>query len=163
MKLARDIEFENYTNGKGIRMIIWNQGCKIHCPGCHNPESWNLKDGKDFEIDYLKSEIKEHSKNHLGITLSGGDPFLQPQENKELAIYARSLGLNVWAYSGQLFEKLKENKDTLELLKNCDVLVDGPFVLSQRDITLPFKGSPNQRTIDVQKSLEKNDIVLYIK
>ena len=109
MRLARDIEFENYTNGKGIRMVIWNQGCKIHCPGCHNPETWNLKDGKDFNLDYLKHKIKEHSKNHSGITLSGGDPFLQPQENKELAIYAHSLGLNVWAYSGQLFEKLKEN------------------------------------------------------
>ena len=66
-------------------------------------------------------------------------------------------------YSGQLFEKLKENKDTLELLKNCDILVDGPFILNQRDITLPFKGSPNQRIIDIQKSLEKNKIVLYIK
>ena len=116
MRLARDIEFENYTNGKGIRMVIWNQGCKVHCPGCHNPETWNLKDGKDFKIDYLKSKIKEHSQKHCGITLSGGDPFLQPQENKELAIYAHSLGLNVWIYSGQLFEKLKENKDALELL-----------------------------------------------
>lgn len=163
MKLARNIEFENYTNGKGIRMVIWNQGCKIHCPGCHNPETWNNKGGKEFSLEYLKSAIQEHSMEHCGITLSGGDPFLQPQDNRELAKYAHSLGLNVWAYCGQTFEELKENKETLTLLEECDVLVDGPFILEQRDISLPFKGSKNQRIIDVKKSLKENKIILFIK
>ena len=161
MKLARDIEFENYTNGKGIRMVIWNQGCKIHCPGCHNPETWNENGGNQYSIKELKEKIYQNRTRHQGITLSGGDPFLQPQDNYEIAKYAHSLGLDVWAYCGLTFEEIIQNKEKKKLLYECDVLVDSPFILEKRDISLAFRGSANQRIIDVQKSLKEGKVVLY--
>ena len=161
MKLARDIEFENYTNGKGIRMVIWNQGCKMHCPGCHNPETWNKNGGNQYSIKELKEKIYQNRTKHQGITLSGGDPFLQPQDNYEIAKYAHSLGLDIWAYCGLTFEEIIQNKEKKKLLYECDVLVDGPFILEKRDISLAFRGSANQRIIDVQKSLKEGKVVLY--
>ena len=161
MKLARDIEFENYTNGKGIRMIIWNQGCQVHCFGCHNPETWNENSGNQYSIKELKEKIYQNRTRHQGITLSGGDPFLQPQDNYEIAKYAHFIGLDVWAYCGLTFEEIIQNKEKRKLLYECDVLVDGPFILGKRDISLAFRGSTNQRIIDVQKSLKEGKVVLY--
>lgn len=162
INLARDIEYESYANGKGIRMVIWNQGCTVRCPGCHNKETWSLDHGEWTNVDYLKSLIILHADKHQGITLSGGDPFLQPQANLELAKQAHELGLNVWAYCGLTFEEINKDYDKRLLLQECDVLVDGPFKIDQRDITLPFKGSSNQRTIDVQESLKCGKVILFL-
>lgn len=161
MRLARDIELESYNNGKGIRMIIWNQGCQMRCLGCHNPETWNEKGGNQYSIKELKEKIYQNRTRHQGITLSGGDPFLQPQDNYEIAKYAHSLGLDVWAYCGLTFEEIIQNKEKKKLLYECDVLVDSPFILEKRDISLAFRGSANQRIIDVQKSLKEGKVVLY--
>lgn len=161
IRLARDIEYENYANGKGIRIVIWNQGCLVRCPGCHNKETWSLDGGNVTDVNYLKHLITLHAKGHKGITLSGGDPFLQPDANLELAKTAHENNLDVWAYCGLTFEEILKDENKKKLLEECDVLVDGPFELDKRDITLPFKGSSNQRVIDVQKSLHKKEVVLY--
>ena len=161
IKLAAPLEKESLINGPGIRMIIWNQGCKIRCPHCHNKETWDLEKGKSYSIEDIKKEIEKNKIYHDGITLSGGDPFLQPLENKEIADYAHSLNLNVWAYCGLTYEEIIKDDKRLSLLRSCDVLVDGPFILSERDITLKWRGSRNQRIIDIKKTKKKNEIILY--
>lgn len=157
IRLAAPMQRESIVDGQGIRMVIWSQGCKMACPGCHNPETHNPCGGKEFDIEELKNEITKYAKYHQGITLSGGDPFLQPEANKELADHAHSLGLDVWAYCGKTYEQLQDNI----LLSSCDVLIDGPFIKELRDVTLAFRGSSNQRIIDVQKSLENREVILW--
>lgn len=157
IRLAAPMQRESIVDGQGIRMVIWSQGCKMACPGCHNPETHNPCGGKEFDIEELKNEITKYAKYHQGITLSGGDPFLQPEANKELADHAHSLGLDVWAYCGKTYEQLQDNV----LLSSCDVLIDGPFVKELRDVTLAFRGSSNQRIINVQKSLESGEVILW--
>lgn len=161
IRLAAPLQTESIVDGKGIRMVVWNQGCRMACPGCHNPETHSLCGGKEVDLEDIEKEITKHSLRHQGITLSGGDPFLQPKQNKRLAILAHNLGLDVWAYCGKTFEQLLKNEDTKELLECCDVLVDGPFIKELRDITLPFRGSSNQRLIDVQASLQSGEVVIY--
>lgn len=161
IRLAAPLQTHSYADGKGIRMVIWNQGCKIACPGCHNPETHSMCGGKEVNIEDLEKEIIKNSIHHQGITLSGGDPFLQPEQNKRLAILAHNIGLDVWAYCGQTYEQLLQDDGKRKLLEECDVLVDGPFVLGQRDIRLAFRGSTNQRLIDVQKSINQGKVVLY--
>lgn len=157
IRLAAPMQRESIVDGQGIRIVIWSQGCKMACPGCHNPETHNPCGGKEFDIEELKNEITKYAKYHQGITLSGGDPFLQPEANKELADHAHSLGLDVWAYCGKTYEQLQDNV----LLSSCDVLIDGPFVKELRDITLAFRGSSNQRIINVQRSLESGEVILW--
>ena len=163
IRLAAPVQQESIADGKGIRMVIWNQGCRLKCPGCHNPNTHNEKLGTLTTTEVVCNVIKKFAYRHHGITLSGGDPFLQPLANKEIANYAHSLNLTVWAYTGQLFEELIKTQETMELLQSCDVLIDGPFIKELRDITLPFRGSGNQRIIDVKNSLKENKIVLYQK
>lgn len=158
IRLAAPLQYESIVDGIGIRMVIWNQGCKCKCPGCHNPETHDLNGGFEIDIENIKKEIYEHKNGHRGITLSGGDPFLQPAANSEIAKYAHELGLDVWAYCGLTYEELIKDKKKISLLKECDVLVDGPFILSQRDVTLAFRGSKNQRIINIKKTLEKGEI-----
>lgn len=161
IRLAAPLQTYSYADGKGIRMVIWNQGCKMACPGCHNPETHSLCGGKEVDIEDLEKEITKHSLHHQGITLSGGDPFLQPEQNKRLAVLAHNIGLDVWAYCGQTYEQLLQDENKRKLLEECDVLIDGPFVLGQRDVRLAFRGSTNQRLIDVQKSINQGKVVLY--
>lgn len=161
IRLAAPLQTYSYADGKGIRMVIWNQGCKMACPGCHNPETHSLCGGKEVDIEDLEKEITKYSLHHQGITLSGGDPFLQPEQNKRLAVLAHNIGLDVWAYCGQTYEQLLQDENKRKLLEECDVLIDGPFVLGQRDIRLAFRGSTNQRLIDVQKSMNQGKVVLY--
>jgi len=161
IRLAAPLQVASIVDGKGMRMVVWNQGCRMACPGCHNPETQDMCGGCLVDIDNIKKDIQKNAKYHQGITLSGGDPFLQPEANIELAKYAHSLGLDVWAYCGKTFEQLKSDERTLALLKECDVLVDGPFIIGQRDLTLPFRGSANQRIIDVPGSLWLNKVIIY--
>lgn len=161
IRLAAPLQTESIVDGEGIRMVIWNQGCLLKCPGCHNKETHPLCGGFEETIENIKKEIGDNAWRHQGITLSGGDPFLQPQSNKELADYAHSLNLTVWAYCGETFEQLIKRKETLELLESCDVLVDGPYIRELRDIRLAFRGSSNQRIIDVQASLKENKVIIY--
>jgi len=151
---------ESIVDGDGIRYVIFVQGCPHHCLGCQNPSTWDfVKKQQVNEMDILH-DIKDNPLCS-GITLSGGEPFTQANKLIPLVKNVHSLGKNVWAYTGYTFEQLMNfNNDKTELLKNVDVLVDGKFILEQRDISLKFRGSKNQRVIDVQKSLQENQIIL---
>lgn len=161
VRLAANIQPDSIVDGEGIRTVIWFQGCLHHCKECHNPETWNFDGGIEFDVEEIKAEIK-NLKYQKGVTLSGGDPFFQPIAALEIAKYAHSLGLNVWCYTGFTFEELlDEDIDKKEFLKNIDVLIDGRFEIAKKSLACKFRGSTNQRIIDVTKSLENNKVVLY--
>ena len=151
------IENDSIVDGPGFRLAVFTQGCPHHCPGCHNPETHPFDKGKEVDTEKI---IRMMEDNPLldGITLTGGDPFCQPEACAVLAEAAKKMGLNVWAYSGwtyeELLEKAETDTDILDVLKNTDVLIDGPFVLKERTLELRFRGSRNQRQINVKKSLE---------
>ncbi|MBQ5770589.1 MAG: anaerobic ribonucleoside-triphosphate reductase activating protein [Clostridia bacterium] len=160
------IENDSIVDGPGFRLAVFTQGCPHHCPGCHNPETHPFDGGKEVDADRIVALMEENPLLD-GITLSGGDPFCQPKACAYLAKAAKEMGLNVWAYSGwtfeELLEKSKEDPDILEVLENTDVLIDGPFILAQRTLELRFRGSENQRQIDVKKSLAEGKAVEWIK
>ena len=149
---------ESFVDGDGIRFAIFMQGCNRHCEGCHNPETHALDGGRLVDTNEIISAIK---KNPLldGITLTGGEPFLQIDAANELARAAKNFGLNVWCYTGFNFEDLPP--EAAPLLENIDVLIDGAFIESLRDLELQFRGSSNQRIIDIKKTREQKKIVLW--
>ena len=160
IRLADDnILTDSIVDGEGLRAVIWTQGCSHNCKGCHNPETHDFTKGILKDIEEVKDEIK-NLKLQDGITLSGGDPFFQAKACTEIAKFAKKQGLNVWAYTGFLFEDLLKSEDAKSLLNYIDVLVDGQYDDSLHDPTLKWKGSSNQRVIDVQKSLKNKKIVL---
>jgi anaerobic ribonucleoside-triphosphate reductase activating protein len=150
---------ESIVDGPGFRFAVFTQGCLRRCPGCHNPGTQDIGGGKEVSIDSL---IEAMRKNPLldGLTLSGGEPFLQIEPCLMLTGAARAMGLNVWAYSGYTFEELCAEPDKKRLLEACDVLVDGPFILEMRTLESRFRGSKNQRIIDVAQSLAHKKIIL---
>lgn len=143
---------ESIVDGEGIRYVIFTQGCPHHCLGCHNPSTHSFDGGKLIDIYELLSDLEKNRKYIDGITLSGGEPFCQANQCITIAQKAHELGLSVWCYTGYSFEELYARNE--ELLNHLDVLVDGPFVLQERSLDLEFKGSRNQRIIDVQASLK---------
>ncbi len=162
IRLSAPLQNDSIVDGTGIRAVIWTQGCSHNCEGCHNPSTHSFKDGFLKDIDELNKEI-DNLELIDGITLSGGDPFFQIKPSLQIAKHAQEKGLNVWAYSGFTFEQLqdmsKKNKDLEELLKNIDVLIDGKFELENKKLALNFRGSTNQRIIDVKKSLKQNKAI----
>lgn len=161
MRIAGFVE-ESIVDGPGFRIVIFFQGCAHHCYGCHNPETWDFEGGKEVSFDLIKKIIDDNPYAD-GITLSGGDPLYQIDASTEIAEYAKSKGLDVILYTGFLFEEVlemtKANQRLKDLLNNVDTLIDGPFILEQRHLSLKFRGSSNQRIIDVKKSLMQNKIV----
>ena len=149
---------ESYVDGDGIRFAVFMQGCLRNCEGCHNPETHAPDGGRLVDTGEIISAIK---KNPLlnGVTLTGGEPLLQIDAATEIARAAKSFGLDVWCYTGFNFEDLPA--DAAPLLENIDVLIDGAFIESQRDLELQFRGSRNQRIIDVNKTRAQNKIVLW--
>lgn len=145
---------DSIVDGPGLRYAVYTQGCTHHCKGCHNPQTHDPKGGRETDTGIIWREIEENPLLS-GITFSGGDPLLQPLPLAELAEKAHEKGLSVWCYTGWTWESLmrKSDPDMMTLLKNVDVLVDGPFLLDQRTLDLPFRGSKNQRLIDVAESL----------
>ena len=162
IRLAASLQPDSIVDGEGIRTVIWTQGCSHHCKGCHNPQTWSFEDGYLVDVDSVIKEI-DSLTGQDGITLSGGDPFYQVEACTLIAKHCKEKKLNVWCYTGFLYEDLIKDTKMLELLKYIDILVDGPFVLSQRSLDLYFKGSSNQRIIDVPNSLKENKIVLVSK
>lgn len=150
---------DSIVDGPGLRYAIFAQGCPHHCEGCHNPKSHDFDGGYWKNISEILSDI---DSNPLldGVTFSGGEPFMQAEAFIELASEIRKRHLNIIVYSGFTYEEilcLGENQK--QLLSLCDILVDGRFELSQRNISLLYKGSLNQRIIDVAKSLESHKVV----
>lgn len=156
---------DSIVDGPGFRTAIFTQGCPHHCPGCHNPNSHDFQGGTLWTLDDVE---KKFADNPLldGITLSGGEPFSQPAPCAELARRAHARGLSVWVYSGYTYEQLRamaeKDTDVLSLLSEADVLVDGPFLLAERSLELDFRGSRNQRLIDLHKSHAQDKPVLYV-
>ena len=155
---------DSIVDGPGYRTAVFAQGCPHHCPGCHNPESHDPDGGTDWTLDAVEAKF---TGNPLldGITLTGGEPFQQPAACAELARRAHEKGLNVWTFSGYLYEKLlelaAEDEAVSDLLARTDVLVEGPFLLAERSLELLYKGSRNQRIIDLNKTRAEGGIVLY--
>ena len=162
IRLAASLQPDSIVDGEGIRTVIWTQGCGHHCKGCHNPETWSFDSGYLIDVDSVIKEI-DSLTGQDGITLSGGDPFYQVDACTLIAKHCKDKNLNVWCYTGFLYEDLIKDTKMLELLKYIDVLVDGPFVLKERSLDLYFKGSINQRIIDVPNSLKENKVVLVSK
>jgi len=155
---------ESITDGPGIRYAVFAQGCPHYCTGCHNPESHSFTDGYLVKEDNLVTEIL---KNPLldGVTLSGGEPFMQAAELAAVASAVKAEGLNVIVFSGYTYEELlvlaKERKGYTALLNNTDILVDGRFDINRKSMDLRFRGSTNQRAIDIPASLKSGNVVLY--
>ena len=152
---------DSIVDGPGWRFTCFVQGCPHHCPGCHNPDSHAFDGGTEMTCDEV---IRKMLSNPLtdGLTLSGGEPFAQAADCLTIAKAAHEYGLNVWSFSGWTFDHLLSNgtDEQKALLRELDVLVDGPFLLEQRSLTLAWRGSKNQRVIDVQASLAAGEVVL---
>ena len=166
IRLASPLQYDSVVDGEGIRTVIWTQGCSHNCKGCHNPETHDFDGGVLVEIEEIKEEL-DNLTFQDGITLSGGDPFMQPEACLEIVKHAKKIGLNVWSYTGFTFEQLKKMASIkpiiLELLGNIDVLIDGKFILEEKSYDLAYRGSKNQRIIDVSKSLKNNEVVILEK
>lgn len=166
IRLAAELQKDSIVDGEGIRAVLWTQGCSHNCPGCHNPFTHDFNGGALIDLEEVYSWIDE-LEGHDGITLSGGDPMFQPLPCYYIAKYAKKKKLNVWCYTGFTFEELldraKCDKNILKLLKEVDVLVDGKFKLEQKSFDVKFRGSKNQRIIDVKKSLEEKKAVMVDK
>lgn len=152
---------DSIVDGPGFRFSCFVQGCPHHCPGCHNPDSHDPSGGREMTVEEVAKELL---KNPLtdGLTLSGGEPFAQPDDCLTLAIIAHEYNLNVWSYTGWTFEYLRDQGTDAQkaLLAELDVLVDGPFLQSERTLSLPWRGSRNQRVIDVPASLAAGEAVI---
>ena len=163
MKYAA-LKRHDIANGPGVRVSLFVSGCRHHCRGCFNPETWDFNGGYDCEIEKI---IKAMDENPLldGITLSGGDPMFQPEASYSLASKVKEKGLNVVVFTGYTYEELMElkakNPWVEKLLGATDILIDGRYDKDQRDLTLLFRGSRNQRVIDMNLSREQGRLVLH--
>ncbi len=150
---------DTMVDGPGFRTSIYCAGCPNHCPGCHNPQSWDIGNGRLTPISELLDEVK--SDPFANVTFTGGDPMMQAESFTALArAIRRDTTKTIWCFTGFLFEHLLQRKDTMALLREIDVLVDGPYIEAQRDADLLFRGSGNQRLIDVPSSLKQGDVIL---
>ena len=120
IRLAADLQRDSIVDGEGIRAIIWTQGCSHHCKGCQNPETWNFNAGFDVDVEDVKLALRE-LEGHDGITLSGGDPVFQSEACLEISKYAREIGLNVWCYTGFLYEDMLQDEKRRAFLEYIDV------------------------------------------
>ena len=148
---------ESIVDGPGIRMVVFAQGCKHNCYGCHNPATHDLMGGYETTIGNILKAIKENPLLQ-GVTFSGGEPFLQAETFAILAREIHKLNLDVLVYTGytieQLIDGIDENPAWRDLLSEADTLVDGPFIMAQRSLSIKFRGSKNQRVIDPRASIK---------
>ena len=171
MKYA-NIKFNDIANGPGIRTSLFVSGCTHHCKGCFNEIAWDFNYGKDFTEETIEIILKSCEPNYIsGLTLLGGEP-MEIVNQKGLLKLVKEFKKkfpekNIWCYTGYRYEEIIDTNNpvhceiTNEFLKHIDILVDGKFILEQKDITLKFRGSKNQRIIDVQKISTENEIVLW--
>ena len=133
------------VDGPGMRTSIYFAGCEHHCPHCHNPESWDMNAGEDMSLANIIEEIAE---NKFNVTFSGGDPLYQNIENLTILVKEiHKLNKTIWLYTGFTIEEIKDNEKYKELLKEIDVIVDGPFMIDKKNIDILFRGSTNQRIL----------------
>ena len=152
---------ESIVDGPGVRYVIFTQGCPHHCPGCQNPETHDFDGGMVVDTEAFLKEIKANPLIS-GVTFSGGEPFCQPEPLIELGKEIKALGKSLWSFSGYTFEEiLALGEKQRELLECLDVLVDGKFLIEEKSLSLRFRGSKNQRLVDVKKSLEAGEVILW--
>lgn len=170
-----NIKFYDIANGEGIRTSLFVSGCTIHCPGCFNQEAQDYNYGQPYTNQTHNTILEQISKPYIaGLSLLGGDPMYQDYDGLvnliSLAQEVRNMGKTVWLWTGLTYELIfPPSRVTLTelyylrqcLFMACDVVVDGPFIKAEKDLTLAFRGSKNQRLIDVQKTLESNRVILY--
>ena len=153
------IKYGTSVDGIGLRTSLYCAGCENRCPGCHNPQSWDENGGDAIAIDDLYNRIVEADMN---VTFTGGDPMLHPEGFIALAsLIKRNTEKTIWCYTGYCFEELLSHPTRRQLVELCDVIVDGRYVEAERDLSLRFRGSRNQRIIDVKASLTSGDVVLF--
>lgn len=155
---------ESIVDGRGLRFTVFVQGCPHHCPGCHNPGSHDPNGGEEISVNEIVNRMLSNPIT-TGLTLSGGEPFEQAKDCLTLVRAARESGRNVWAYTGYTYEHLRDNGSPMQklLLSELDILVDGRFIQEQRSLSLPWRGSCNQRIIDVSKSLLSGTTVEWME
>ncbi|SFG52599.1 anaerobic ribonucleoside-triphosphate reductase activating protein [Lachnospiraceae bacterium C7] len=168
------VKYCDIANGLGCRSVLFVSGCRNHCEGCFQPETWDFGYGKPFDEALQQEILKSLEPDYIkGLTLLGGDPF-EEENQKDLLPFIRKVkekypDKDIWAYTGYVFDEdlqpggRKHTNDTDELINLIDILVDGPFVQELKDITLKFRGSSNQRVIDIKNTLEKGEIVLAME
>ncbi len=161
LRIAGTVQ-DSIVDGPGLRYVIFTQGCPHNCEGCHNPQTHDFNAGEEVDTDKLLKEIREN-RMISGVTFSGGEPFCQAEGLVPIAEVLKQWGKHLMIYTGYLYETLLESKDAnvQKLLELADIVVDGPFVLAQRDLTLPYRGSENQRVIDLVKTRETGAVVIY--
>jgi len=170
---------ESFVDGPGIRVVVFVQGCDNACPSCHNPESWDINGGDEYTIRDIVKKIKKSSgrtngdvlqfakkalsRKVRGVTFSGGEPFLQAEALVQIAQAVKPLGLDITTYTGHIYEELAQSPDESiqALLKITDYLIDGPYIHEKRNIGLKFRGSSNQRIIDMNETRKASEVVLY--
>lgn len=157
------IAYESLSNGPGMRRVLFSQGCSHECDGCFNPSTHSFLGGELKDMDIMLNDIK-NNPILKGVTFSGGDPLEQADKFAYMAKEVKKIGLDVWCYTGYTYEHILENycnkQGFNELLKNIDVLVDGKFEVNKTDSRLKFRGSSNQRIIDVKASLSSGKVVV---
>ena len=150
------------ANGPGVRCVLWVAGCELHCRGCHNPQTWSFNNGTPFDLKAKEELFSAIDKHYIqGVTFSGGNPLDNFPEVFSLCkdIKENFPTKDIWLYSGYTFEQINQWLMGELILPYIDVLVDGPYIEEQRDITLKFRGSRNQRLIDVQETLKQGKII----
>ena len=154
---------DSIVDGKGLRFVVFTQGCPHQCPGCHNPETHDIRGGTLMDVEEV---IAQMDANPLcdGLTLSGGEPFFQQFACAEIAKAAKARGMNVWCYTGYTLQQLEKHVQNADvLLREVDVLVDGRYVQELRSLDLDYRGSTNQRVIDMNAYRETGEITLLYK
>ena len=150
---------DSIVDGPGIRTTVFSQGCPHHCPGCHNPETWDFGCGTEIPVEAIL-DIVESNPLCRGVTFSGGEPFAQAEGFWELAKALKEKGYEIASYSGFTFEQLLRGTPAQKkLLAAIDVLIDGPFIQAEKSLEVPFRGSKNQRILDVKKSLAEGKAI----
>lgn len=157
-----NITKDDMLNGDGLRVVLWVSGCSHHCPGCQNPITWDRSDGLIFDGNALNEIDDQLGKKYIyGITLSGGDPLFEGNRRDILVLckYIRELfpNKNIWLYTGYTYEEVSD----LEIMDYIDILVDGPYVEKLRDTSLKWRGSSNQRVIDIKETHKIGRVVLW--
>ena len=164
-----NIKYFSTVNGTGVRTAVFVSGCNLHCEGCFNSGAWSFNAGHELSLELINKILDSIEPEYIsGLSILGGEPLdLKNQLGVAQLIeeFRERFGNSktIWLWTGYEYDNIPLGEDTFYIISNVDVIVDGPFIAEKKDLNLPYRGSSNQRIIDIQKSLEKNKIVLYIK
>lgn len=143
------------VDGPGFRTAIYMAGCKHKCPGCHNPGSWDFNSGKEMSLEEIVSIVRTED---FDVTITGGDPLCSPFSTLQLVKSIKEAGYAIWLYTGYVYEDIIRNDELKEILNYIDVVVDGPFIESKKDLDLKFRGSSNQRIIHIKAGADQEKL-----